>query len=448
MGKAIIQSHLGDGLYSVKIQFDNAKVEARKSQITTQITEIDTKLTDIAARKADAYAKFQADLSALNIAIDEFNENPSEIAALTKTAYESRAAYDLIVSEERREKTKKTALEKEKQYLIDNCPAELTTNAWCVSKNTTLYGATETIEVDYLLNRNGSQIEHDTGVWIPATQTQSSPTPPTSILQHPMATSQHACWYNAAVLPGAQRDQMRYRVGTISELNKDWNTCTVIFDGQSSINKFDGKTVPNLPIFPELIDTVSATIEYPPCNGQAFEIGDRVIVKNGNVVIGFYSNPRKCAPTLGVSYGYVPIERIVTGSQTPVVVDGELYIDVTYGHYHTITKSECDIMGLEYPHKVEEFPSKYLGRFARTVEFFSFGAGNFVETSSLSNPGLMIYDVSILAGYHVVIYQEHVQSNLFGGWSGAGGSTDPIGYHYNDLSHSWQLQVKVTPPQV
>src|SRR5690606_12096544 len=103
-------------------------------------------------------------------------------------------------------------------------------------------------------------------------------------------------FFNAAILPGVQKWQPRYRIGTISAIESD--TCTVTLDSATS-------SVQDLPINEtEVFESVP--IKYMECNGSAFEDGDRVLVrftKTGPLVIGFAENPRSCGK---IGFAFIP----------------------------------------------------------------------------------------------------------------------------------------------
>ena len=301
MGQATILSHLGGGLYRVKLLFANGIVTARIAAIGLQITALDAQIADLEGQKNAAYADLQTALDAMNaylgsVTPEQLATDPTTINALTKAAFTARAHYDTLAMRWRMAKSKRTALETNRSYLQNYCPSDITVDAWSVRFNEDLTGNAATIEVDYVLQRNsgtGQSVVNDSGVWLlPGAGFDSK-------LQHPLASSEHATWFNLCILPAMQRDAPRYRVATLSNLNKLAGTCTVEFDGSSSFD--ENKLVSENPIYPHGAQSTGATISYPPCNGAAFENGDRVIVAGGNVagnntVIGFHSNPRECPP--------------------------------------------------------------------------------------------------------------------------------------------------------
>lgn len=302
MAKATIISHLGAGLYRVKLLFDNVTIAQKITSITTQITALDAKITDLEAQKNAAYADLQTALNAINayiasVTAEQIASNPSDLNALTKTAFTARAEYDSIALNWRAEKVKRTAMQTNRDYLQNNCPSDITMDAWSARYDVSLTGDVATSEVDCVLQRDSGKslsVVNDSGVWLlPGVAVDSR-------LQHPLARSEHATWYDLCVLPAVQRDKARFRVATVSGIDKILNTCTVTFDGTTSID--DNRLVPSKPITPKNGASGPATFDYPPCNSAVFENGDRVIVKNGTTVIGFYSNPRQCPTSFVISF--------------------------------------------------------------------------------------------------------------------------------------------------
>lgn len=308
MGKATILAGLGSGHYLINVQLENSYIDARLLQIDEDITTATTKLTDLATRKQATKDLLDADMLALNNYItitspEDYVSDGSMLAALTSQAYADRVTYEKLSIEERREKLKKTGLEKEKDYLTKYVPKEFEATAWCVAFNEGLSGVIKTIEIDYINQRSPVQNvpQNNTGFWLPPTAEA-----PDSQLQNPMSTGPHAVWYNLAMYPALQKEKARYRVATLTYIDKNNHLCEGILDGVYSIDPYSSHLMNDLPVHPNIgaggggyqNDFFRCFISYPPCNSKVFEVGDRVIVQfdsnQVSTVIGFYSNPREC----------------------------------------------------------------------------------------------------------------------------------------------------------
>lgn len=308
MGKATILSSLGSGRYLINVQMENASIDARLVQIDADIAWVEAKLADLALRKQAAKDQLNADLSALNNYInttppEDYIRDGSTLAALTAQAYADRITYEKLGIEESREKLKKTGLEKDKIYLNNYVPREFEATVWCVAFNENLSGVIKTIEIDYVMQRSAvlNVPLNNTGFWLPPTAEA-----PDSQLQNPMSTGPHAVWYNLSLYPALQKEAARYRVATLTYIDKNNHLCEGILDGDYSIEQYSSDLMHELPVHPNIgaggggyqNDFFRCFISYPPCNSKVFEVGDRVIVQfDSNListVIGFYSNPREC----------------------------------------------------------------------------------------------------------------------------------------------------------
>lgn len=309
MGKVTIVSSLGEGLYRVKVEFENARVASSLALITEELAKVNLELIDLAAQKSTAQADYNADMSALNSYISStdpeiYTADPTTLNQLTAATYETRIKYDDVRKKENYAKLRKTSMELNKDYLQNYCPNDIEIDAWCVAYVEDLTGITGSIENDYAvkLSRNRETINDETGVWLP-----EEITVPDSQLQHPLATSQHANWFNLCTAPMAQRHKGRYRIATITSIDYVADTCSFTYEGQFNIFEHDAKIMPALPIIPQVPGTLTqsntvtgANITYLTCNASSFITGDRVIVDMHNgvgnpTVIGFVSNPRFCS---------------------------------------------------------------------------------------------------------------------------------------------------------
>ncbi len=324
MGSVTVLSSLGKGQYNVRVNFDNFVIDQRQSSIQGDLAGFAKKLKDLEDKKAplDAAlrdAKMEMDNYTRTATAKELVSNQHTMNGLIDKVFKAQAAVELCDNEIKRLKLKKTSLEKEKAYLEKNCPRSIETTAWCVEYNEDLTGEMESIEVDYLLERDPitNQIRNDTGVWLPGLKKA-----PANKLQHILATSSFAAWFNLCMAPAMQRHKGMYRIATVSGLDdpsNDGTKCNIEFIGRYDIDKYNEKIISDKPILPNFISTMDASagygggnivsqqikysggeIVYMDSDAAAFEDGDKVIVdlhKGEGVptVIGFYSNPREGA---------------------------------------------------------------------------------------------------------------------------------------------------------
>jgi len=307
MGKATILSSLGAGQYRIKVEFDNARAQARLTAIAQQLADLAPEIADLDGKAAEALAGLQEAVNLLNLYLqitpaEQYAQDPSYLNELTKYVYDWRRYYDQAKRNADRAKLKKLGLEKDKQYIEKFAPSDFETDAWCVEHKEDLTGTTKTIECDYLLKRNPdtNAIQDDTGIWLPAAIAA-----PDAQMQHPLASSVHATWFNLCMAPAMQRYKGQYRIGTITSIDAEENTCDMTLAGVADVNESSDKLATDQPILPNVNGAQSqyitgANIVYGTCHAAAFLVGDKVIVDLHSgagtpTVIGFYSHPRQCA---------------------------------------------------------------------------------------------------------------------------------------------------------
>lgn len=122
---------------------------------------------------------------------------------------------------------------------------------------------------------------------------------PTGQLQHTTVMTPAAVFHAAAMEPGAHRWRPLWRYGVITLLSG--NTCNVTLTSAETREPRGALNDP-LPLdIPEDLFLSAVPISYPPCNGEAFEEGDEVLIlfegfnRTTPKVIGFRREPRPCA---------------------------------------------------------------------------------------------------------------------------------------------------------
>lgn len=168
--------------------------------------------------------------------------------------------------------------------------------------------------------------------------------------------SPEQAYFNAAILPGWQKDKPTYRWGTITAINIDADTADVSLAAATS-------SAQDLNINPS--STLSAVpVVYMTCNAEAFEVGDHVVVQflgqdwSDPRVIGFLDNPRPCLtwPPVYVLVGETVTWQARTGAGLP--------------HIRVIINSSCGPLAVSVVHITVLGPSathtmrRYAPRFA------------------------------------------------------------------------------------
>jgi hypothetical protein len=123
-----------------------------------------------------------------------------------------------------------------------------------------------------------------------------------SVIGYPVARdicSPEQSYFNVAILPGWQKFKPTYRVGEITSINWDTNTCSVSLLNLTS-------SAQRLSVNQE--DTLNdLAIVYMTCGARSFSLGSRVLVEFGNQVwqsgrvIGYADKPLLCPPVFNTT---------------------------------------------------------------------------------------------------------------------------------------------------
>lgn len=284
MGKGIITAGGSQGLYTITLELSRERIAAAIAKMTSGIAELEETITAIEAL-IDAK---EAEITALaaQIAIYEADKEKyqREYCAALEDMVKLIASRDAYVHQKNMAVLQKTALAARIAYLGRATPADPSVAAWCADLTEDLTGSVGTIEVP---GERGAVIiqpgHNGNAIYAAARDGQ---------LQPSIAGDPSAVFYNLAMLPGWQKWKPTYRVGVITALDTDADTCSVTLDEALSsaqgLNINQGVSLSNVPII------------YMTCNASAFAVGDRVVVKftaqdfSAPTVVGFESNPRGC----------------------------------------------------------------------------------------------------------------------------------------------------------
>ena len=278
MGQATINSGGPTGLYSVKIVKDAGKSVARQTAITTRLADLAGLITMATTNVNTALAELASAQTTLNDAIAEMVDETTRkavtdatTAVLTKQQSVSRArmTYASLIVEQQ-------SLQKEQARLTTAMEDE-SMAAWCadLTENLATGATVGTAEI----NGEGDQI-----IILPGGATTNA----LGKLQHAGVSTGAAVFYNKALLPCWQKWKPTYRVGTITELDKEADTASVTLDvavGEQGLDINQEASLVDIPI------------EYMTYNASAFNVGRRVLIEfedqewSGAKIIGFESYP-------------------------------------------------------------------------------------------------------------------------------------------------------------
>jgi len=296
MGKGRIVSHLGDGLYNVELLHDRDRIERELEFLAIRLSELNAELTTLETERES----LEADQDAISAQIDatiaaaEEGELPDVEALLAELA---QASANIRAQDVRIGLVKGRILEATKrQQQLQSVPNDPVQQAWCADYTEDLTGEVATVEVP------AEGVVGEFATWRRAQirpgysgrATYSAARD--GQMHHRLGQISYQAFYNAAILPGVQRHKPQYRIGTVTAIDRDTDTCSLTIQGEDS-------SAQSLTIDPPDLEysRTGVPIEYMECNSTPFEVGDRVLVEfqgrdwDQPKVIGFEADPRPCS---------------------------------------------------------------------------------------------------------------------------------------------------------
>lgn len=252
MGKATIISHDGDGLYTIRIDYDTRNLAAEKLVAESKVVAL-----------------------------------TSEIVALP-------------VDDPRRAKLKilRASIQKQIDYIDEYGMIDgLVVQAWCPDLVTDATGEIGTCEIpneyrrgDFAAGDIQLRPQYATrGTWVPARDGQIFPN---------IALSPWMSLWNKAIYPAWQKWKPTYRYGIISSIDTSNDTADVALDIPVYSSESDyARQDLNI----NQVDNLSAVpIEYLSCDSAAFSVGDECLVEfvgqdvENPLIVGFKDHPKSC----------------------------------------------------------------------------------------------------------------------------------------------------------
>jgi hypothetical protein len=309
MGKAKVLSGGSEGLYTIQLDLGKSRVEARIAKLEKQEQDQTARLADLETALTDAEAALEAALETLNTAIQDYTDATN--AADPQETEEDRAARIKAAEDKINALTESTVTAKRTEDMArlnrDICKAQIietqkaiaaqqaietekTMQAWCVDYTDNATGEVATIEIP----------GEPRGIVLAASA--PAPTPSDGILLSRAAMSPEQAYFNAAILPGWQKFKPTYRSGVIQSKDKETGKVNVTIE--DAVSSAQGLDVNQQDVSLENVD-----VEYMTCGMEAFEIGDRCVVKfqGGDwkqpKVVGFVQNPKYCDIIIAFNIG-------------------------------------------------------------------------------------------------------------------------------------------------
>jgi hypothetical protein len=341
MGKATIIENKEEGLYSVSIDRDTTLLDGLLDKITVRLAEIADQIIEVENQKSAKEAEKTANDALLNIQINlltpENSKISNEIMRLLQIGLDLTSEIRDLNGKLKLLEIQEMSLNK-RQELLENSKNEAEDDirdVWCADYSLELTGEVAACEV------NG---EPTNIILYPGSIEEDQPIIPTAtgILTPIIGQSVAQTSFNFSIFPGWQKWKPIFRIGEITDIDYDADTCTVTLDSADShyqgLNINQAQSLESVPIV------------YMSCNSLAFEIGNRVLVQfqsqdfNNPRVIGFESAPIDCCwiePWEGPlfttlwpwvhHYGGVnntPGTPIFSDNSTTTITDGVLYLTV------------------------------------------------------------------------------------------------------------------------
>ena len=301
MGRGTITASLGEGQYTITIDYGAAEIDDRVGFYESEIALYDAQITAAQSAAASAAVGGTDLWNAVDGAINAYRADPTgENNKAVISASEAAALFNAELAELDRKlqwlRIDRASLVTRKAT-FESIPATESRNAWCADYTIDAEGLIPTIEI------NGE------GPLILVSPSPETPTAASGLMTSRMAMSGSATYLNAMLLPGWQKFSPTYRLGEITAIDRGADTCAVTLDeALSSAQELD---------INQALELVDVPFDYMDCNNAPFLFGDRVVVAftaqdwAQPKVIGFESNPRPCTAWIWVGAG---IERQAGGT--------------------------------------------------------------------------------------------------------------------------------------
>lgn len=316
MGRGTILADLGEGQYTIKLDFGESRLAAQLLLLTGANTELDTQIAAQQVKVNTAQTALNASNAALAVAIEAYvvgKSSPNLLPAVENAKLDQVAKEEALRSETvaigKLQSAKANNLRKIDQ--LNSYRVSLTLNAWCADYTEAASGEVATLEIPN---------EPKTVLIAPGGR---APVNADGELRMRALMTPPQAYYNAAILPGWQKFKPTYRSGVITAISGD--TADVLLnEAKSSASDIADIGLVNVEFDVNQTTTLNAVpIVYQDCNAEVFEVGDNCVIEfqgqnwNNPKLIGFISNPRACfVPDFKICYSRINLSNPLQIGQT------------------------------------------------------------------------------------------------------------------------------------
>lgn len=349
MGRGVISDGGTDGQYTISLDYGEDIADSIIAQLTAQAAALES---DIDALEAEialleiSQASLQLLLSASITTYNASEKTDADKETLAQVSASVSSGDQYLQRKNAKLAVKRLTLantENRISFLQGKAFTE-TRTVWCADLTEDGTGAVDTIEI------NGEQ-----GPLILIAPGAPEYSSSAGYLRSRYAMTPEQAFFNAAILPGVQKFKPTFRVGSISDIDYENDTCTVTLDSATS-------SAQSLSINQASILT-GIPVEYMTCHAGAFEDGDDVVVQfegqswDDPKVIGFKTNPKSCTP-----------------AQIAFLVEGSLDLTYTVGTGPPYPYA-ASMHATEGEPPVIDFPGTYPGLYTVTDTYPLTGEG-------------------------------------------------------------------------
>ena len=307
MGRGRIISGGSGGLYTIEAIHARARIDAEIGRLNALIDDLDGQIIETQDELDAATIERQEAQEALDDIIREYSQArqaainagepipPSpDFSPLVRALIRARAAESSVQSALAVLRARRMSANKRRQAL-QAVPEDQAQPAWCADYTEDLSGVVGTVEVPAEAQPGETEVSRRIQIRPGFEGLAAYDSPRDGILFHREGQSPEQVYLNAALMPGVQRWRPQYRIGTITSIDREEDTCRLTLQSEESSAQSLIIDPPDLQYQFEDVPIV-----YMSCHAEAFEEGDRVLIEfpdrdwSQPRVIGFEKEPRPC----------------------------------------------------------------------------------------------------------------------------------------------------------